>query len=412
MKATSSKLFIKSKILKVAVIMEIDRLLGEHIVIELGAVIICHRCHVVDDDLVRLCLEVRKSRVIMVVLYEVNVMLEYRRGLVGGLDIVKQLQIHSVHDRSDLIIEHLGYLIGIIYLCVIITLCASHKVVVLSVEHNIGLAVAVLYYVDLKIVDDLGVEGSDASVLSLGKIGIRELSLSGVLTVLAKICDDIAYSHNTALEGRGNDLDNIGLIDITALHHSVKELKVVHRLRAILVHLELAVMGDYTVQGIESEVVMEDAVKNSYGVDIVIEVSAALRLIHLADILLSRVTEGSVSDIVAERDSLDEIEVEIKRRADSTRYSRNELNMQCSSGDIVVLVEREHLCLIGISIIIRAMQNLVGIAGISGTPDGLKVARGISAHSKRALAREVGSGVVCYILSHSLGKLRRELLVV
>ena len=49
------------KILEVAVILEIDGLVGEHIVVKLCAIIIGHRRHIVDNDLVGLGLEVRES---------------------------------------------------------------------------------------------------------------------------------------------------------------------------------------------------------------------------------------------------------------------------------------------------------------------------------------------------------------
>ena len=76
---------------------------------------------------------------------------------------------------------------------------------------------------------------------------LHHLCAGGILSVLAEICDNIADTHYASFKSRRNDLYDICLIDIAALHHIVKRLEAIHRLRAILVHLKLTVMGDDAV---------------------------------------------------------------------------------------------------------------------------------------------------------------------
>ena len=98
-------------------------------------------------------------------------------------------------------------------------------------------------------------------------------------------------------------------------------------------------MGNNAVKGIKREVVIKYTVKNTYAMYVVVEVSAGFGTVYLAKVALTCVTEGGVADIVAECDSLDEVEIEVKRRADGTRYTGNELDVKRTSCDIVILVE-------------------------------------------------------------------------
>ena len=67
------------QILEIAVIIDIDGLVREHVIVELCAIVIGHRCHVVDNYLVRLCLKIWESGMIVVAINKVDMMLEYRR---------------------------------------------------------------------------------------------------------------------------------------------------------------------------------------------------------------------------------------------------------------------------------------------------------------------------------------------
>ena len=58
--------------------MKINGLLGEHIVVKLGAVVVGHGSHVVDNYLIGLGLKIRESGVVMVLGNKVDMVSEYR----------------------------------------------------------------------------------------------------------------------------------------------------------------------------------------------------------------------------------------------------------------------------------------------------------------------------------------------
>ena len=58
-----------------------------------------------------------------------------------------------------------------------------------------------------------------------------------------------------------------------------------------------------------------------------------------------------ISDVVAERDRLNQIEVQIQRLADRAGNAGNELHMQRTAADVVVFVERKHLRLVGAAVV-------------------------------------------------------------
>ena len=64
---------------------------------------------------------------------------------------------------------------------------------------------------------------------------------------------------------------------------------------------------------------------------------------------------------MTERYRFDQVEIQIQRAADRSRYARNELNVQATASDIIVFDQREHLRFVCISIVIWAMQYLVDI---------------------------------------------------
>ena len=128
-------------------------------------------------------------------------------------------------------------------------------------------------------------------------------------------------------------------------------------------------MSDYTVKSVESKVVREHSVKNTYTVDVVIKVSSRLCMISITKIPLSGMTERCVSNVVAKSDSLNKIKIQVECVADRTRYTRNQLNVKSTSRYIVIFKEGENLCLISIAIVVRTMDDFINIANKSCTND-------------------------------------------
>ena len=75
-------------------------------------------------------------------------------------------------ERVRPLMQHLRNVIGVINHCIIITLCLFHQGIMLLIKLDIGLAVAMLYDINLKIVDYLRIKGSDSAVLVV-KTGIN-----------------------------------------------------------------------------------------------------------------------------------------------------------------------------------------------------------------------------------------------
>ena len=78
--------------------------------------------------------------------------------------------------------------------------------------------------------------------------------------------------------------------------------------------------------------------------------------------------EGSVPYIMAERYRLDKVKIKPERLSDSSRYSWNKLNVEGTTGDVVVFIEREDLCLVGIAVVIGAVYYLVYVMDKCCTP--------------------------------------------
>ena len=316
-------------------VLEVDLIAREEVIVELDTVVIGHGCDVIDDDLVGLGLDVGNLRGVVVAHYEINVVAIDGRGLYTVLKVGEKSVIHSLHNGSDVGVKHAGDGIRLIDMRIVLTLRLSHRGIVLGVDHNIGLAVAVLYYIDLEIINNLGVDGADAVIAEVA--GIEHLCVSGIDSILTEVGDDVTDADYAALKGRGENLKDILLVDIAALGHCIKLGKGVHLGGAILVHLVLAVMRDDTVEGIEGEIHREDTVKDSNAMDIMIEISACLSVVYLGKVSLACVAEGGVSDIVTKRDSLDEIEIKIQGASNRAGDTRNELNVERTTGNVIIL---------------------------------------------------------------------------
>jgi hypothetical protein len=130
---------------------------------------------------------------------------------------------------------------------------------------------------------------------------------------------------------------------------------------------------------------------------------------ELIEIFFTCVTERSVTYIVSESDSLDQIEIKPESRADRSRDPGNELNVKRPSRNIVVSVERKHLGLVCIAVIVRTVKDLVDVADESRAPDAGTVAFSVLSAYDIAFVKRKGPGssvfsIVCYSLRNLLRK--------
>ena len=170
-------------------------------------------------------------------------------------------------------------------------------------------------------------------------------------------------------------------------------------------------MADNTVKGVKCKVMVKDSVKHSDAVNVVVKISSPLRLKHLTDISLTRVSERSVSYIVSESYRLNKVKVKVKGSTDSSCNTRNYLHVQSASRYIVILIKGEYLRFIGIAVIIRAVHNLVRITHIRRTPNRLLVRIGITSYGISTFCTEIRTCSARNILFNPLTYLRRELFI-
>ena len=266
----------------------------------------------------------------MIFLDEVDVMAEDGGGRVTRLEVGEELVIKLLNDRLHRTVKlHTDFGRVVNHLVIFaLGLGQTHKMRL--VHHNIGLAIAMLDDVDHQVVDNFRVGSTDAGTADV--LASRDdLRSFRVLAVTSEVGDNVANTYKTALKRGRNDGDDVRLVDIAALDHTVEFLEGVHRCREVFVHFELTVVGDDAVEGIEREVVTENTVENTYRVDIVIEKSTYLGVVHFGEVSLARVTEGRVTDIVTERNRFNQVEVQIENLANRSRNTRHELYMKSAS---------------------------------------------------------------------------------
>ena len=83
---------------------------------------------------------------------------------------------------------------------------------------------------------------------------------------------------------------------------------------------------------------------------------------------LAGVGEGGVTDVVPQGNGFNEIQVQVQGTADGTGDPGYQLHMQTSSGNVIVLYQREHLGLVGVPVVIGTIHDPVNVLGKGGTP--------------------------------------------
>ena len=129
---------------------------------------------------------------------------------------------------------------------------------------------------------------------------------------------------------------------------------------AVLGKLDLAVVAGNTGEGLQRQIQREDLIQNPHGVDVVIEEPAGVLVVKLIEVDLAAMGKGGMTDVMAQRNGLDEIQIQIQRPADGTGDPGYQLHMQTSPGDIIVFDKGEHLGLVGIAISLAKLGRQTG----------------------------------------------------
>ena len=236
----------------------------------------------------------------------------------------------------------------------------------LGIKLDIWLSVAVFDDIYHKIVDYFRVDRSDVLV---EKVLLNNgVCADSILAILAKISDDVGNSDHRPLKSGWKHTVSNRLILHALLHKSVKLREILHWLGDVFVQLKLAVVACNTVKCLQTYVVWKDLIQHAYGLDIVQKVFAGVLKVELIEIFFTRVGKWGVTHIVSKGYCLDKIKIEVQRAADSSCNAGNQLNVKVSASYIIVFAKRIYLRFIGITVIIRAVNDFVNIVHEGGAP--------------------------------------------
>ena len=224
--------------------------------------------------------------------------------------------------------------------------------------------------------DNLGVRASDVVGIEDGQ-RIDDADVERIGAVLSEVGDHVGHAHDAAFERRrtqGLDLTRVGRAPLDRFIELFKRSRFAeaqHLLR------ELPVVAERSVEGLQADVSAIELVHYAHGVHVVAEAEAGVTLVVFRQVTLASVAERRMPEVVAERDGLDELDVQPEEFSDSARDAAHELHVETPPAYVVVLDEGENL-------------RLVGIAVIGGYVDYLlDVARERGARERRAIVRVV-----------------------
>ena len=145
-------------------------------------------------------------------------------------------------------------------------------------------------------------------------------------------------------------------------------------------------MAQHAVEGLQADVAAVQLVEHAHRVHVVVEVAPGARVVAGAEVALAGVAEGRVPYVVAQCDGLDELAVQPQQRSDAAGHAADQLHVQPAATDVVVLHEREHLCLVGVTVVRRHVEDLLDVARERGARErGVVVRVPFAAHDVRVV---------------------------
>ena len=371
--------------------------------VQINEIIVGHAGDIVHHKLVGLRHFVGYGTGIGGQVYIINMMLENGGILALVEQIVQKLLINIRH-------HGLGHPLqldtaGLVFIDdgVIFPLAGLHRLEMLLIQLDIGLAVAVFDDVDHQIVDDLGIHGANHGAAE--GILLHHLNPLRVLTVPAQIGDDVGNAYHITLQSGRLNLVGIALDGVALFQLRLELLEAFHGNGAVLLQLDFAVVTGDAHQSLQAQIQGEHLIQHPNGVDVVIKVPTGVVVVQFVQKHLAGVGKGGMADIVTQGDGLNQIQIQIQRAADGSGDTGHQLNVQASSGHVIVLHQREDLSLIGVTVVVGAVQDTVNILSKSGAPD--RSFRSIAVAANRRFIRTgpINKGMVPFFLLHLLRKL-------
>ena len=102
---------------------------------------------------------------------------------------------------------------------------------------------------------------------------------------------------------------------------------------------EFAIVRYDAIKRLKGYVSRIELVQNPYGVNVVVEILSSMLVIALRQEALSGMPERRMSYVMAKGYRLDQIGVKAKEPSNAPRNACNQLNMESSSRDVIVIYE-------------------------------------------------------------------------
>ena len=143
--------------------------------------------------------------------------------------------------------------------------------------------------------------------------------------------------------------------------------------------------------------------------DAVVEMPPTMAVKQLIQIHFSGVGEGRMSDVMAQGDGFDQVQIQIQRLANGSGDPGDQLDMETPAGDVIIADQGKNLRLIAVTVIIWAVHDLVDVMDIGRTPDaGLILSHGTATEYSGIVRTHPGEGSVLSVkldsLRHTCGK--------
>ena len=142
---------------------------------------------------------------------------------------------------------------------------------------------------------------------------------------------------------------------------------------------ELSVMANHAVERLEGEVPAVGDVEHAHALHIVGKEAAGTSVVDVIQEALAGMAERGVTNVVAQRDCFDEVEVEAKRGANVSCDTCNELHVKAPAREVIVRAKREDLGLSGKAVVRGHVHDLLGVAHEGRAKRALLVALGLVA---------------------------------
>src|SRR5208283_1754256 len=208
-------------------------------------------------------------------------------------------------------------------------------------------SIAVVQQVMDQGIDDSAVVGPEDLLAFTGNLcqTFDKAHLLRILEIAPDEGDRVSEFHDTPLQGHGGP----GPVPfLVCLNFPVKRRPVRTGFRGNTEIIGLSVMAEDPVKHLHGQVLILDPVKGPYALYVMEKFPEVVFFAEIREAGFAEVSVRDVTDIVPERDRLNQVLVEPQAPADSTCDLRDELDMDHPVGDVIVLHKIKNLGLVDV----------------------------------------------------------------